>query len=85
MSDNAEWLRRRASQEDILTCEKMLQAADEIARLQDESRMLALCEGDRKEMADTIARLQAEKISLLNWLNTHHPHVAIAWAKDTTP
>lgn len=35
-------------------------------------------------MAET-ERLRAEKIELLTWLNTHYPHVAIAWAQKPPP
>ena len=35
--------------------------AAEIWRLQDDSRMLALCEEDRKDMAAEIERLKAER------------------------
>ena len=40
MKDHAEWLRRQASKEDMLTCEDMLQAADEIERLKAENEWL---------------------------------------------
>ena len=33
------------------------------------------------ELRAEIERLKAERIQILNWLNTHHPHVAIAWAR----
>jgi hypothetical protein len=44
----------------------------------------SLLEGDPEylKLRAEIERLKAEKISLLNWLNTYHPHVAIAWAKS---
>lgn len=37
------------------------------------------------ELRAEVERLRAEKIGLLNWLNTHHPCVAIAWAREPKP
>jgi thioesterase domain-containing protein len=41
--------------------------------------------GTIAELHAEIERLLAERINLLNWLNTYHPHVAIAWARAREP
>jgi hypothetical protein len=40
-------------------CAEYQDAMREVERLRDDSRMLALCERDRKEMADMVERLRA--------------------------
>jgi hypothetical protein len=61
--------------------------AAEIERLQAEKLELANhidgCVRVAAEALAKIEQLQAAQIKLLNWLNTHHPNVAVAFARRT--
>jgi hypothetical protein len=69
--------------------EQMIELRAEVERLQAELRnsRIATEEGARwrrqgeAELRTKIERQSLEWIELMNWLNTHYPHVAIAFAR----
>ena len=86
MTDIVEWLKCSAviRSDDPEKRRRYAEAADEIARLRDDSKMLSLCEGDRKEMADKIERLRTAMQAIIkdpSWAVT----IAHNALKDTKP
>lgn len=82
-----ERLRRLASQQDMLTCEHMLEAADEIERLEllavnrliEIDRLLADRDAERKIYNDAIARHLAEIKQLTSKLDALSVILELRW------